>query len=327
MTDQLSNWNNNFFQINDIPIGGLFQKYGWIPNFTCIAAPCPQGSTDTTFNSGQTNLTRPLLNYGTLKIINHEMYSNYNSMQVSWNKQAGPLNFLTNYTFSKALGIRAENGVGTTSDPTNLKNMYGTLPNNRTHIFNLAYTYSFPKLANANRLVKNLVNDWQVSGIVQHQSGADIQASFPNANFNYSAYIPAGTTFMGKTLPAPVPATPQDVLGSPDLTLMPKLICDPSKNLQPNQYINGACFAPFATPGQQGTYIFPTLTGPGFFNSDLSVFKNFTWGASETKKLQFRMSGYNFLNHPNRTFINADPGLNLNFDANGVLQPGGSGVP
>ena len=57
--------------------------------------------------------------YGTLKIINHRMYSNYNSLQVSWNKQAGAFNFLANYTWSKALGIRGENGAAT-GDPTDL---------------------------------------------------------------------------------------------------------------------------------------------------------------------------------------------------------------
>ena len=47
-----------------------------------------------------------------MKIINHKMYSNYNSLQVTWNKQSGPFTFMTNYTFSKALGIRGENGFG-----------------------------------------------------------------------------------------------------------------------------------------------------------------------------------------------------------------------
>jgi hypothetical protein len=36
--------------------------------------------------------------------------------------------------------------------------------------------------------------------------------------------------------------------------------------------------------------------GPGYFNSDLSVFKNFN--ITESKKLQFRIQAYNFLNHP-----------------------------
>jgi hypothetical protein len=63
------------------------------------------------------------------------------------------------------------------------------------------------------------------------------------------------------------------------------------------------------------------LTGPGFWNSDLSLFKNFTWGASENKKLQFRLSAYNFLNHPNRTFVSGDANLNLTYTSSGALAP------
>jgi len=132
---------------------------------------------------------------------------------------------------------------------------------------------------------------------------------------------------MGKTLTSAVKADNQIVLGTPDVTLMPKLVCDPSKHLSKNQYVNGNCFAPFATPGVQGDYIFPRLTGPGFFNSDLSLFKNFTWGKSENQKLQFRFSGYNFLNHPVRSFNGSnDPGLSLQFDQNGALIQPATGV-
>jgi hypothetical protein len=167
--------------------------------------------------------------------------------------------------------------------------------------------------------MKAAANGWQISGIGQYQTGADLQASV-SSNFNYSAYIPAGTTFMGTTLASAVQASAQNVLGTPDLTLMPALTCDPRSGLGPHQYINGNCFSPFATPGKQGAYIFPTLTGPGFFNTDISLFKNFTFGQSENRKLQFRFSGYNFLNHPNRTFLNGDPNLNLGFDNTGKLS-------
>jgi Carboxypeptidase regulatory-like domain len=333
--DYLSNYNNNFSQINDLGVGALFNQagsgYGWLPDCfpagqTSDGGACSKNGADTGYNTANTTNARPLGKYyGTLKILNHQMYSNYNSMQVSWNKQAGRFTYMANYTFGKALGIRGENGGGgNIGDPTNLKNNYGTLPNNRTHIFNLAYVYQFPNLTSANRLVKGVLNDWQVSGIGQYQSGADLQAaSGSNQNFNYTAYIPAGTTFMGKTITSAVQTSNQNVLGTPDVLLMPKVICDPRKNLGPHQYINGNCFQGFATPGQQGDYVFPTLTGPGFFNTDLSLFKNFTWGASENKKLQFRFSGYNFLNHANASFISGDPALNLNFNQQGQLVANG----
>jgi len=322
-SDYLSNWNNNFDQINDLGVGAMFAAKGWLANCYPSGSPandggaCSKTGADTGYSTGAVQGARPLSAYGSVKIIDHKMYSNYNSLQVTWNKQSGPLTFLTNYTFGKALGIRGEGGAAT-GDPTNLANNYGTLPNNRTHIFNVAYVYEFPKVANANRFVKNLANGWQISGIGQYQTGADLQASV-SSNFGYTGFIPAGTTFMGRTITGAIQANSSNVLGSPDITLMPVLTCDPRSGLKANQYINGACFSAFATPGQQGAYIFPALTGPGFFNTDLSLFKNFTFGQSESKKLQFRFSGYNFLNHPNRTFLNGDQNLNLTFNNSGTL--------
>jgi len=334
-SDYLSNYNNNFDQINDVTAGKLLAAYGWLPNCYPTGQPtdsgaCSASGANTGYTTSQTQNVRPLNSgpcvaagncLGTLKIIDHKMYSNYNSVQVTWNKQSGRLTYLANYTFGKALGIRSENGDGSGgADPTCLRCNYGTLPNNRAQIFNLAYVYEFPRMANGNAFAKQVVNGWQISGLAQYQTGADLQAAVAgNGNFNYTGFIPAGTTFMGKTITGAIQANGQNVLGSPDINLMPVLTCDPRSGLKANQYINLACFSPFATPGKQGNVIFPTLTGPGFFNTDLSLFKNFTFGQSEARKLQFRFSGYNFLNHPNRTYINGDQGLNLTFNSSGAL--------
>ena len=94
------------------------------------------------------------------------------------------------------------------------------------------------------------------------------------------------------------------------------ITCDPRSNLADGQFINGNCFAP-PTPGHNGSYVFPYIKGPAFFNSDLSLFKNFQMG--ETRKLQFRASAFNFVNHPLRSFTNGDPNFTLNFDASGKL--------
>ncbi|HKW19613.1 MAG TPA: carboxypeptidase-like regulatory domain-containing protein [Terriglobales bacterium] len=328
-SDYLSNYNNNFDKINDLPVGALFK-----PNSQCGGSVCAW-SAQGNYSTAVQNAARPYVTtpngtpgYGTgLKIIDHKMYSNYNSLQASWNKQVGHLTFLANYTYSKALGIRGENG-SQTGDPTSLIHNYGTLPSNRTHIFNTAYVYELPTLGTGNRFVKGAANGWQISGIVQYQTGADLQAAISNSyNFGYSAYIPANTTFMGvNSGSSPVSANNQNILGTPDVTLMPVLTCNPRSGLKHNQYLNGACFASFATPGVQGAYIIPAGSGPGFFNTDLSVFKNFTFGKSENKKLQFRFSGYNFLNHPLNTFLQKDPNLTLAFDQTGKLTNPNFGV-
>ncbi len=60
--------------------------------------------------------------YQDVYLLYHGSYANYNSLQVSWQKQSGPVTFLTNYTFGKVLGItdgQTDNGPGngTVVDP------------------------------------------------------------------------------------------------------------------------------------------------------------------------------------------------------------------
>src|SRR2546429_2647523 len=103
----------------------------------------------------------------------------------------------------------------------------------RSHIFNFAYVYEFPTVHNANRFVKGAANGWQISGITQYQSGADLQAAVAgNGNFNFSGFIKQGATFMGQTLLAPIQASSQNVIGTPDITVMPALTCDPRSGLK-----------------------------------------------------------------------------------------------
>ena len=56
--------------------------------------------------TGQKAFVRPLQQYGNFILLTHLPYQNYNSMQVSYQKQSGPVTFIANYTFSKVLGIR-----------------------------------------------------------------------------------------------------------------------------------------------------------------------------------------------------------------------------
>jgi len=100
-------------------------------------------------------------------------------------------------------------------------------------------------------------------------------------------------------------------LGTNALTLMPNLTCDPRKGLSSGQYFNPSCFAPPA-PGTEGTQMWPFIHGPSVINSDMSLFKTFQ--LTESKKIQFRLQAYNFLNHPNGAFTVANNGdLQLNF--------------
>ena len=88
--------------------------------------------TPITGNGLNTNDYRPLQNYGDIWIQTHGGYANYNSLQVSAQKQSGNLYLFTNFTFGKVLGTRDGstsngNGNGAVVNPFDLDSNYGPL--------------------------------------------------------------------------------------------------------------------------------------------------------------------------------------------------------
>jgi hypothetical protein len=255
-------------------------------------------------NGLNANNFRPLLGFAGLPLATHNTYANYNSMQVKYLRTKGRAVLNMNYTFGKALGI-----VSTTLDQFNLNNDYGVQASNRTHIFNAAYSYNFGDVVR-NRFAGGFVNGWQVSGIVQFQSGVNLTGQ-------------RGQTFGMALNSAKIPGTTQNIsntslLGTPNITLSPILTCDPRSNLGPNQFINASCFSFPTQIGQNGPTTLPVIYGPAFFNTDIGLFKNFK--IAEKKSFQLRMNGYNFLNHPLWSFYNGG-NLSLGFTgATGALN-------
>ena len=103
------------------------------------------------------------------------------------------------------------------------------------------------------------------------------------------------------------------LLGTPNIGLTPIVTCDPGSNLAPHQFINPSCFTFPNQIGQNGPTTLPVIYGPAYFNADVGLFKNFNI-QGERKKLQFRLNGYNYLNHPLWSFN----GTNLNLGFNGT---------
>jgi len=257
-----------------------------------------------------TNDYYPLRNYTSLQTVTHGSYSNYNAFIATWQKQTGRVTYTMNYTFSKVLGIRdneTDNGAGQGSavDPYTMANNYGVLGFDHTHIFNAAYVINLPSPIHGNAIAGGVVNGWELSGITQLQSGAPIQ---PNTAGNLNVQWPSSYS-------------QQQDLGTNGYPngVIPQVICDPRDGLSSGQYFNPACFAP-PPKGQQGTLVWPYIKGPGYFNSDLSLYKNFNF--KEHQQIQFRMQTYNFLNHPLEQF-NADGNstdIKLNFNNNNTLS-------
>jgi len=275
----------NTLNINLVPVGSMLAKNN--------------GGVDP--NSLTADNFRPLKGFSDLYLATNNAYSNYNALQLTWIRTKGRYTINMNYTFGKAMGLVSFH------DQFNLDNNYGVLPSNRTHIFNIAYSIELGNPVK-DKLAGGFVNGWQVSGIVQAQSGANL-SGFQNigngANFNLqtnAAKIP-GTTFN---------ISNASLLGTTDIALNPVLTCNPASGLGTNQYINPNCFTLPTGVGQNGPTVLPAIYGPAFFNWDMGLFKNFQ--IKEAKKIQIRFNGYNFLNHPLWSFNGSN--LTLGFDPN-----------
>jgi hypothetical protein len=295
--------NGSMNQAYLIPYGAFFK-----PDPRTGAPGLVQGTANTGVNLTTNDYYAYNFYNGGVNMEGHGSYQNYNGLIASWQKQTGRSTFTVNYTFGKVLGVRdneTDNGGGNGSAvyPYNIGQNYGVLAYDHSQIFNAAYVINLPKPIHNNALLAGVVNGWQLSGITQMQSGAPIQP-LTGGNMNvlwpssYSAQNFLGTN-QGQAL------------------VEPAITCDPRNG--GGSYFNTACFAP-PTVGTNGSFIWPYIKGPAFFNSDLALYKNFAF--KEHQKVQFRMSAFNFLNHPlPQLGISGNSDIQLNFtNPNGTLS-------
>ena len=252
---------------------------------------------------------RPLAGFQDLRIATHGLYSNYHALQVSWLRTSGRYNLNLNYTYGKAMGI------ATNADDFNIANNYGPQAGDRRHIFNAAYSVELGDFVKGNKVAGGLVNGWQISGIAQVQSGVNLTGN-TGQTFNIDAG--GADNIHGYDI------TSRSINGTDSIGLRPLVTCDPRSGLSDKQYVNGDCYALPTVPGANGPTVGPAIYGPTFMNFDLGLFKNFQ--ISESKKLQFRINAYNFLNHPLDSFINNSNNLRLTFNSSGQMVNPNFGV-
>jgi hypothetical protein len=304
--------------VNAIPIGGLYKpdpdtaspEYGLVltnlnvntittvPNYTSNAAGASAQQIDE-----YRPLNTPTVQYQDIDVTNHNLYSNYNGLQIGASRQTGRILFNVNYTYSKALGVRgagADDSNGFPTTPFSLRDNYGTESFDRRHIFNATYTFEAGNPVH-NKFGGEFVNGWEISGITGLQSGADVIA-INTPNLNLSGTIGQANLATGTANPNAIPVSNQEYLGTTDVDLQPTVTCNPRSNLAAHQFANGACFG-LPNFEQNGQYVLPRLTEPTFFDTDISAQKAFAIG--KTQNLTFRASAFNFVNHPLTTLSSA----------------------
>ena len=345
---------NGASDLNVIPLGGFFA-----PGFEIGNIPTALKGTGCADLSSLTTQCQDFFRtypfYQHIYALKHDYYSNYNSLQVSWNKAAGFVSWGANYTFSKDLATAASYN-NTLADPLNLRNDYNPAPFDRTHVFNIHYLVNLgTRYHGGSRILSKAANGWQISGISQVSSGPDLPSEQgENFGFGYGS-IEWTRVFMQQQIDGAGNAdkfcannygvqpdadghtycvtnlNPLVWMGTPDYQLMPTVNCNPAGGKATHQYMQATCFGiPLPgsgtsgkgyvvskNPSGQGQYRLPYIHGPAFLKNDLTLIKEF--GVGENKKIQFKAAAFNFLNHPEVSFNNND---STNLSLGGLLEAG-----
>ena len=167
-------------QVNEPLFGTAWQP--WAQDYVSNATVKYDGST-----SLPVNFWRPYIGVGGLNLYTNGATSNYNGLQMKAEKRMSrKLSFTFAYTWSRAMGV-CDNVYSTLNEFNAKAYNYGRRGYDRTQVMDASYIYYLPKFGkNGNFLdhpgVRLVLNDWQLSGLMQAQTGSPANFSFSFAN-------------------------------------------------------------------------------------------------------------------------------------------------
>ena len=184
------------------------------------------------------------------------------------------LTYSLGYTYSKS--IDQASSLSDVVDPYNFNATRGLSAFNLTHDFVATYDYRLP-LDRLTHRARRVLEGWEVSGITRVTTGFPVTLSTDGDN-SLQGSSPNGVN--------------NRYLDMPDVTGQPLNINSHPKN-NGLVYFNPAAFTDNAlgTVGMRGRR---TFSGPGMFNTDLVLQRNFQ--IRETQVLQFRWEMFNVFN-------------------------------
>jgi hypothetical protein len=208
--------------------------------------------------------------------------SDYNSFQTSARmRPTRGLNFLASYTYGHAKDHVSGLNIGgdprpvlpvTVGDQASFDNAlsyeWADALFDVRHRFVASFGAELPTPHKMGAVMEHVIGGWQLNGIVQKQTGFPLSVTNAQLDIRF-------------------------------LTNRPDATCDPNANA-PNttdQWFNTSCFVarPLAQTGDRpGNAGRNSIRGPGFAETDLSLFKNVEFGGS--RRIQIRIEAFNLLN-------------------------------
>ena len=268
----------------------------------CNGRPCI-----TTNNTGLLNILRPYTGYAGSFDFEEIYTSNYHSLQAQVQKRFSG-NSLVNFAYTWSHGLttdqadRSTGAVIPQSYAAIFPNNYGPNIADRRHVLTGNFVWDLPWLREQHGFLGHILGGWEISGVQTFQTGLPLNPSVSGAN----VVDPAGVGCLGNT---PCSLRP-DQVSNPDvrgtcatsapcfheysewynagpLTATPALVC----------YGTARNCIPYTGQTNIGTTRPGAARGPGFWRTDLGMFKNIRF--SERLLGQLRLETFNTFNHTN----------------------------
>jgi hypothetical protein len=225
--------------------------------------------------------SRPYLGFGNITMLESQANSDYNSAQLYLRKAVGPVNFSLAYTYSHSLDDSSDRYGVAFVNSYNLKQNYANSDFDETHNISASYVWSLPFLQHSNRLLRDTLGGWEMSGIGAYHTGNPFTVS--NGVFGDNAGVGNGVGT------GSYPDICGNINAAPSQTNIPGII-------GPLLYNPGAFCAPTGlTLGDAGRNI---LRNPAFTELDTGFFKNIPIHGEGTY-VQFRVEAFNLFNTAN----------------------------
>jgi hypothetical protein len=263
------------------------------------------------------------------RVLANDATSNYNAMEVEVRRRFSKgLQFQANYTWSKAMGDAVDNQGNNQSDLAS----HLTLRNKRldyrrsiqdqtqrfvaNSIYELPFGKGKPFMGGANGALDRVVGGWSIGGIVTWTTGVPFyiaagRATFNSATGNNGAQL-VGISFEDFKKNVGLFKTPAGVFFINPAIL--DITTNAAGKVTTSKLKAGLMSAP--APGTFGNFPVNSLSGPKYFNLDMSLIKRIP--ITERVRFELKVTAINILNHPNFIFPNTATGGTtnaINFDS------------
>jgi len=259
------------------------------PSTQCPTTPCINNTTP----SNQLAVLRPFTGYGPGLFFVDLFTSNYHSLQAQVQKRFSGNSFVSvAYTWSHGLTTdpadRSTGGAAIPQVSGDFRNNYGPTVADRRNVLTANFVYELPWMRSQQGVSGHILGGWQFSGVQTFQTGLPLTPVLGNGLCGSTGLRCVDPTGSGC------------LLGASPVGCRPNQVGDPNSGAPETfgNWFNAGAYAPpnatqtTVTNGRPGS-----LRGPGFWRTDLSLFKNIKF--TERLTGQLRWETFNTFNHAN----------------------------